>query len=165
MAIKTLVGLKSEFARFWSQVLAKAQELRIEEPKLPIKKLKPSRFFEKKEGSDSPETAKQHYEKMFIAAFEKNIECLENRFNQNGLEYYEALLQVLILAASKKNYDTELKKILGFYNNERSHDFDEDILKTQLQIFSKNFPLKEQLSIIDIENYFRDGTKKLFCSA
>ena len=26
MAIKTLVGLKSEFARFWSQVLAKAQE-------------------------------------------------------------------------------------------------------------------------------------------
>ena len=34
MAIKTLVGLKSEFARFWSQVLAKAQELRIEEPKL-----------------------------------------------------------------------------------------------------------------------------------
>ena len=50
MAIKTLVGLKSEFARFWSQVLAKAkaQELRIEEPKLPRKKLKPSRFFEKK---------------------------------------------------------------------------------------------------------------------
>ena len=90
------------------------------------KKPKPSRFFEKKEGSDSPETAKQHYEKMFIAAFEKNIECLENRFNQNGLEYYEALQQFLILAASKKNYDTELNKILGFYNNERSHDFDYD---------------------------------------
>ena len=69
---------------------------------------------------------------MFIAAFEKNIECLENRFNQNGLEYYEALQQVLILAASKKTYDTELKKILGFYNNERSHDFDEDISKTFL---------------------------------
>ena len=51
---------------------------------------------------------------MFIAAFDKNIESLENRFNQNGLEYYEALQQVLILAASKKNYDTELKKILGF---------------------------------------------------
>jgi hypothetical protein len=39
MAIKTLDSLKSEFARFWSQVLAKAQELRIEEPKLPRKKL------------------------------------------------------------------------------------------------------------------------------
>ena len=42
---------------------------------------------------------------MFIAAFEKNIEYLENRFNQNGLE-----LQVLILAASKKNYDTTVEK-------------------------------------------------------
>ena len=61
-------------------------------------------------------------------------------------------------------YDTELKKILGFYNNERSHNFDEDILKTQLQIFFKNFPLKEQLSIIDIENYFKGmepSSKKL----
>ncbi len=67
MAITTLVGLKSEFERFWSQVLAKAKELGIEEPKLPRKKLKPSRFFEKKEGSDFPETAKQHYEKMFSA--------------------------------------------------------------------------------------------------
>ena len=85
---------------------------------------------------------------MFIAAFEKNIECLENRFNQNGLEYYEALLQVLILAASKKNYDTELKTILGFYTNERSHDFDEDILKTQLQIFSKNFLLKNSCLLL-----------------
>ena len=46
--------------------------------------------------------------------------------------YYEALQQVLILAAPKKNYDTELIKILGFHNNERSHDFDEDILKTNL---------------------------------
>ena len=65
MAIKTLVGLKSEFARFWSQVLPEAQELRIEEPKLPRKKLKPSRFFEKKEGSDSPETAENVYSSIW----------------------------------------------------------------------------------------------------
>ena len=148
--------MKLEFERFWTQVLAKAEEFGIEEPKLPRKKLKPSRFFEKKEESDFPETAKQHYEKMFIAAFDKNIESLENRFNQNGLEYYEALQQILILAASKKNYDKELEKILGFYNNERSHDFDEDILKTQLQIFSKNFPPKEHLFFEDIHNYFKD---------
>jgi hypothetical protein len=29
-------------------------------------------------------------------------------------------------------------------------------LKTQLQIFSKNFPLKEQLVFDDIENYFKE---------
>ena len=53
--------------------MAKAQELRIEEPKLPRKKLKPSRFFEKKEGSDTPETAKQQYEKMFIADLRRTL--------------------------------------------------------------------------------------------
>ena len=71
------------------------------------------------------------HEKMFIVAFDKNIESLENRFSQNGPKYCEALQKILILAASKKNYDKELKKILGFYNNERSRDFDEDALKTQ----------------------------------
>ena len=65
----------------------------------------------------------QHYEKCLLEYL--NIESLENRFNQNGLEYYEALQQILILAASKNNYDKELEKILEFYNNERSHDFDE----------------------------------------
>ena len=65
----------------------------------------------------------QHYEKYLLEHL--NIESLENRFNQNGLEYYEALQQILILAASKNNYDNELEKILEFYNNERSHDFDE----------------------------------------
>ena len=103
MAITTLIGLKLEFERFWTQVLAKAEEFGIEEPKLPRKKLKSSRFFEKKEESDFPETAKQHYEKMFIEAFDKNIEPLENRFNQNGLEYYEALQQILILAEDQNS--------------------------------------------------------------
>ena len=65
----------------------------------------------------------------------KYIECLENRFNQNGLEYYEALQQILILAASKKNYDKELEKILEFYNNKRSNDFYE---KNLLKSFQKN---------------------------
>ena len=68
----------------------------------------------KKEGRDSPEAAKQQYEKMFIAAFEKNCECLENRFNQNWLECYEALLQVLILAAYRKIMTQSWKKFLDF---------------------------------------------------
>ena len=73
----------------------------------------------------------QHYEKCLLEHL--NIESLENRFNQNGLEYYEALQQILILAASKNNYDKELEKILEFYNNKRSNDFDEKNLLKSLQ--------------------------------
>ena len=35
MAITTLYGLTLEFERFWTRVLAKAEEFGIEEPKLP----------------------------------------------------------------------------------------------------------------------------------
>ena len=59
--------------------------------------------------------------------FEKNIECLENRFNQNGLEYYETLQQVLILAASKKNYDTVYRICKKFWNS-RPNAWDFEIL-------------------------------------
>ena len=73
-----------------------------------------------------------------------NIESLENRFNQNVLEYYEALQQILILAASKNNYDKELEKILEFYNNKRSNDFDENNLLKSLQKKPRNKTLQHK---------------------
>ena len=103
-----------------------AQELRIEEPKVPRKKLKPSRFFEKKEGSDSPETAKQHYEKMFIAAFEKNIECLENRFNQRKNFY--AVPEWNKLWLIRNDFMTGKFRILEKFRNSRPKAWDFEIL-------------------------------------
>ena len=49
-----------------------------------------------------------------------------------------------------------MKKILEFYNSERSHDFDEVKLRTQLKYFSANFPRKETLILDDIIKYFQD---------
>ena len=59
-------------------------------------------------------------------------ECLIKRFNQKGLEYYDYLQQVLLLVAKNQPYEEKLKEILEFYNNERSYDFDEVKLRTQL---------------------------------
>ena len=36
----------------------------------------------------------------------------------------------------KEDYEEKQKEILQFYNNEKSHDFNEDILRTQLRMFS-----------------------------
>ena len=83
-------------------------------------------------------------------------ECLIKRFNQKGLEYYDDLQQVLLLVAKNQPYEEKLKKILEFYNNERSHDFDEVKLRTQLKYFSANFPKKETLILDDIIKYFQD---------
>ena len=58
-------------------------------------------------------------------------ECLIKRFNQKGLEYYDDLQQVLISVAKNQPYEEKLKKILEFYKNERSHEFDEVKLRTK----------------------------------
>ena len=62
-------------------------------------------------------------------------ECLIKRFNQKGLEFYDDEQQVLLLVAKNQHYEEKFKKILEFYNNERSHDFDEVKLRTQLKYF------------------------------
>ena len=62
----------------------------------------------------------------------------------------------MILVAKNQPYEEKLKKILEFYNNERSHDFDEARLRTQLKYFSANFPKKESLVLDDIIKFFQD---------
>ena len=39
---------------------------------------------------------------------------------------------------------------IQFYNNEKSHDFNEDSLRTQLKMFSANFPQKDDTNMEDI---------------
>ena len=60
---------------------------------------------------------------------------------------YDNLQQVLILAAKREDYEEKLKEILQFYNNEKSYDFNEDSLRTQLRVFSANFPKKDDTNI------------------
>jgi hypothetical protein len=40
-----------------------------------------------------------------------------------------------------------LKEILQSYNNEKSHDFNEDSLRTQLRMIAANFPPKDVTKI------------------
>ena len=97
-----------------------------------------------------PSTAKDYYEEIYLDAFENIIQCLEERFDQKGLQMYDNLQQVLILAAKKEDYEEKLKEVLQFYNNEKSHDFNEDNLRTQLKMFSANFPPKDDTNMDDI---------------
>jgi hypothetical protein len=158
LAKKTIVALKAlklEFESFWNDTVAKAEKIDIEEPKLPRQARKPFRFRVPGQTEEISENVKEHYSKIYNEAFENVINCLEERFNQKGLEYYDDLQQLLILAATKQNYEEKLKKILDFYNNERSHDFNEDLLRTQLLSFSANFPTKENVVFDDVIMYFQ----------
>ena len=87
--------------------------------------------------------------------FQNIVDCLEEQFNQKALKMYNNLQQVLILASNGNDYEDNLKEILEFYNNEKSHDFNEDCLRTHLRIFSTNFPKKYCANFEDISKHFK----------
>ena len=150
-AIATLKVLKLEFEKFWANVTASADELGVGKPKLKRKAQPPLRFQnENLIVAPGPSTAKDYYEEIYLDAFEYIIKCLEERFDQKGLQMYENLQQVLILAAKKEDYEEKLKEVLQFYNNEKSYDFNEDSLRTQLKMFSANYPQKDDTNMEDI---------------
>ena len=130
---------------------------KVENPKLARKIVKPLRFCDSADYTtkNTPTTEKEYFENIYTEAFKNVTECLTKRFNQKGLEYYDDLQQYLLLVAKNQPYEEKLKKILEFYNNERSHDFDEVKLRTQLKYFSANFPRKGTLILDDIIEYFQ----------
>ena len=82
------------------------------------------------------------------------LSCLNDRFEQDGLEKYSNMQNLLLLAASKKSYEKELKDFLTFYKD----DFDEDLLEAQLKTFSNNFQ-KENATFEDIISYFKESSR------
>ena len=133
-AIATLKVLKLEFEKFWANVTASADELGVGKPRLKRKAQPPLRFQnENLIVAPGPSTAKDYYEEIYLDAFENIIKCLEERFDQKGLEMYDNLQQVLILAAKKEDYEEKLKEILYF--------------STQLRMFSANFSPQKNLTL------------------
>ena len=64
---------------------------------------------------------------------------------------YERLQNLLKLVVEKSDYEIELTRILDFYEE----DFCEEQLRSQLKIFSANFPAKEGLVVPDIIDFFQ----------
>ena len=126
--IITLKAMTLEFDSVWDKIVTKANELEVENTKLPRKVVKPLRFrdFADDTTENAPTTEKEYFENIYIEAFQNVTECLTKRFNQKGLEYYDDLQQVLLLVAKNQPYEEKLKKI---HNNERSHDFNEEKLR------------------------------------
>ena len=107
-----------------------------------------------------PDTPKEHYRRIYTKSFDLIIECLKERFEQDGLKMYENLQDLLMLAAKGEAYDEKLTVILDFYKE----DFDANCLRAQMKIFSTIFSKKENLTFGDIITYFKElgpGVKNL----
>ena len=80
--------------------------------------------------------------------------CLADRFDRPGYKTYGKVQALLLNAAASQPYEEELKFVLSFYGS----DFNPPLLSTHLEIFSQNFPDREekQARISDIISFVKD---------
>ena len=77
------------------------------------------------------------------------MSCITDRFDQPGYAMYQKLETLLLKAANRKDFSTEIKEVLSVYGD----DFNEMELSTHLEIFGTNFD-SEVTNIHDILKFF-----------
>ena len=154
MTIRTLQSIRSEgnIQLFWKKVTKMASDLEVSDPVLPRQRKRPKRYEDGGEGY-SPENVEDFYRPIFFEAVDLVIGGIRARFDQPGYKLYSKLEEVLVKAASKENFDAELKFVIEFYKE----DFDLGVLSMQLGVMSCNLPSESSPhNIASVLEYLRE---------
>ena len=142
MTIKTLQSMRSDeaFKLFFGLVERVRESTGTDKPILPRKRKAPSRFEIGHGEAYHAQNIEDHYRSIYFEALDYAVSSIKDRFDQPGFQVYKNLEELLVKAANKQDYSTELKEVLTLYGD----DFDESELTTQLQIYSTNFEMNSQ---------------------
>ena len=153
MTIKTLELLRNDnsFRLFWDTTQTHMKDLDVNKPILPRKRKAPKHYEIGDGMPEFPVSMEDHFCQIYFESLDTIMGTIKSRFDQKGYRMYINLEELLIKASQSKNYDTELTAVTDFY----SSDFDISQLKTQLNIFTTNFPEDLNNDIVTIIEYFR----------
>ena len=119
------------FDQFWAFAEKIQQTLNVNDPSLPRLHKRPRRYEDgTTAGHYHPPTAMMYYKHMYFEALDAAVVTLEDRFNQNDYSMYAKLEQLLLLAATQKDYSQTLQEVLDFYGL----DFNASELETHLEL-------------------------------
>ena len=169
MTVATMTSMRSDdqFDLFWDNVILKAEECGVDEPRLAWQRKLPRRFDDGLSGGDFPSTPKAHFKQVYFEAIDLITNCVQERFNKPGYKIYRSLETLLMKACKKQELEESLDAVYTFYGD----DFDKELLHSQLQTFGIHFqdtveePV-QQISIFDIKRYFLSlspGQASLLC--
>ena len=132
-----------------------------DKPMLPRKRKAPSRFEVGHGEGYHTEDTEDHYRSIYFEALDYAISGIKD---YSGFQVYKNLEELLVKAANKQDYSTELKDVVTLYGD----NFDESELSTQLQIFSTNFethshPITLQESIKLLQNLTSGHLSNTLC--
>lgn len=160
MTLKSLKSIRSDsnFQLFWQRVCMKAQNFDVSEPCLPRRRKAPRRIGD--EGSTEgsfPATVQEHYRRIYFEALDLIATCISTRFDQPGFKVYYNIQNLLLKAAQGVEYTFELDYVTKFYGS----DFNAELLKTQLEVFSasqSSTPPVKEIHLSDVLNFFTTMT-------
>ncbi len=156
MTVATLNSIRSDerFDQFWEVVVMKAEALGVDEPLLPRRRKLPHRFDDGLSGGDFAATPKAHFKQCYFEAVDLIVNCIQDRFDQQGYRVYHLLETLLLKACKQEELEENLDAVCDFYKD----DFVKDSLRTQLQTVGVHFQEVEgsavNVSIFDVKRYF-----------
>lgn len=157
MTVQTLQSLREndKFELFWSNTLKKANDLGIDDPKLPRRRKTPRRY-EVGTGDDgSTQNVVLHYRAIFYEAIDLITTCIKLRFDQPGYRLYRNLEDLLVKAANKEEHDEELEAVCRF----DADDLNRDQLKMQLGILASILPQDDSSYSLEVSTRAIHGSE------
>ena len=124
----------------------------MNDPALPRKRKCPSRYEVGCAATHHPTTPKEYYRHHYFECLDTILTCIRDRFDQPGYRVLKNLEELLLKAARKEDYSSELSFVCGFYKN----DLVQSSVGPQLELLGTFFSSYEQKpTLMEIRNYFK----------
>ncbi|XP_038055179.1 uncharacterized protein LOC119727383 [Patiria miniata] len=135
MTVNALRSIRSDdsFKMFWAKVLRESKQNDVGAPVLPRRRSTPKKLEECYGGVAAPEypsTPHAYFRQIYYQALDLAVTSITDRFEQPDFKIYSHCEQLLLLAMSGADYQTELTTVVQFFNE----DFTEEMLKAHLQL-------------------------------
>ena len=165
MTVRTLQSVRNEedFMLFWTKVTKMASSIGVDDPVLPRQRKTPRRYDYGTAEGETPTDVQALYRPIFFEALDLVISGIKARFDQPGYKTYIKLEELLVKAANKEDYESELIFVVDFYKD----DINEGELRTQLSLMSTCLPTDQTPhNLCSILKYLReisDAQRSLMC--
>ena len=119
------------FDQFWAYVEQVQHTLNVSDASLPRPHKRPRQYEDGTADHYHSPTPFMHYKQIYFEALDAAVVAIGDHFDQNDYSMY-AKLELLLLAASQKDYSQILREVVDFYGS----DFNASELETHLELLS-----------------------------
>ena len=137
---------------FWDDLICKTEMLEVEGPKLERPRKRPQSYDNNSNTTQQSDDPKENFRRQYFEAYDRIIENIKSRFDQNDFKIYATLQGVLLDGINGRDFDTH--EIPEMY----STDFDFHALQSQLEMLP-HLPETANIGVGSALKMLRDSAK------